>query len=156
MFGKLKSDEIEEVFHHNFLGRLGCHADNMTYVVPISYGYDGKYVYGHANEGLTVKMMRKNPEVCFEVETMENMANWKTVIGWGTFEQLDNREACREAADVLNHKALPFVASETAHLSPDWPFTVDVAGVGGVFFRILLHEKTGRFETPSMDSCFAS
>jgi len=32
--------------------------------------------------------MRKNPEVCFQLDVIENLASWRSVICWGTFEEL--------------------------------------------------------------------
>ncbi len=49
-----------------------------------------EYVYGHTMEGMKINMMRKNPRVCFEVDVMQNMANWKSVIAWGEFEELSS------------------------------------------------------------------
>jgi nitroimidazol reductase NimA-like FMN-containing flavoprotein (pyridoxamine 5'-phosphate oxidase superfamily) len=37
MFGKLNHDQIEEVLKNQFIGRIGCHADGITYVIPVSY-----------------------------------------------------------------------------------------------------------------------
>ncbi|HYK45494.1 MAG TPA: pyridoxamine 5'-phosphate oxidase family protein, partial [Parafilimonas sp.] len=88
MFGHLGEDAIEDVLHQQFIGRIGCNYNDVTYVVPIGYAYDGKYVYAHAEEGMKINMMRENPHVCFEVDTIENMGNWKSVIGWGDYEEL--------------------------------------------------------------------
>ena len=32
--------------------------------------------------------MRANPFVCFEVEDIDDLANWHSVIAWGVFEEL--------------------------------------------------------------------
>ncbi|MDC1504172.1 pyridoxamine 5'-phosphate oxidase family protein [Winogradskyella sp.] len=86
MLGNLNSRQIEHVLQSLIIGRIGCHADNKTYVVPVTYAYDGTYVYGHTKEGLKIEMMRKNPSVCFEVDVMENMSNWRSVIAWGNLK----------------------------------------------------------------------
>ena len=39
-------------------------------------------------------MMRANPFVCFEVEDIDDLANWHSVIAWGVFEEL----ACEDEA----------------------------------------------------------
>jgi len=75
MIGDLDKYEIEKVLRQQIIGRLACHANDKTYIVPISYAYDGIYIYGHTYEGMKIRMMRENPKVCFEVEIMENMAN---------------------------------------------------------------------------------
>src|SRR5689334_23317934 len=89
MFGKLTPVEVEEILRHEYIGRLGCHADDVTYVVPISYAYDGVYIYGRTFDGMKVNMMRKNPKVCFQVDHMRNMANWQSVISWGEYEEIN-------------------------------------------------------------------
>lgn len=157
MFGKLTNAEIEALIHREFIGRLGCHAENVTYIVPISYAYDGEYIYGHTYEGMKVNMMRKNPRICFQVDDMHNMANWQSVVAWGTFEELEHSHERDYAINVLMHRALPIVHSETMHLSPQWPFpAADPSTIDGIIFRIRLTDKTGRFEKSSADYFFAT
>ena len=36
--------------------------------------------------------MRANPNVCFEVDAMSNMANWQSVILFGTFHELKGKK----------------------------------------------------------------
>jgi len=147
MFGYLNNDEVDAFIHDQALGHLGCHANGKTYVVPISYAYDGKYVYGHTEEGMKLAIMRQNPHVCFEVDHLQDMANWKSVICWGTFEELTNKGDRDHALKILFHRPLPFVTSKTVELSPHWPFPPsDYDLIKGVVYRILVQEKTGRFE----------
>jgi nitroimidazol reductase NimA-like FMN-containing flavoprotein (pyridoxamine 5'-phosphate oxidase superfamily) len=115
-------------------------------VVPISYAYDGTYIYAHSEEGMKLKMMRKNPAVCFEVEDMDNMANWKSVIAWGNFEELAS-EARVEAIKKLLERTFPIIPSRTLKLSSQWPYMPqNFDEIGGIFYRIKLHTKTGRYE----------
>ncbi len=147
MFENLDNGQIENVISENIMGRLGCHADGKTYVVPVSYAYDGKYIYVRTFEGLKISMMRKNPNVCFQVDSLEDMADWKSVIAWGTFEELTNEEERNEGLKILISRILPGISSETMKLSPVWPFpTDDYSKIEGIVFRIRLTEKTGRCE----------
>jgi nitroimidazol reductase NimA-like FMN-containing flavoprotein (pyridoxamine 5'-phosphate oxidase superfamily) len=147
MFGKLENAQVEKVIADNFIGRLGCHADGKTYVVPISYAYDGGFIYARTFEGLKISMMRKNPNVCFQIDEMENMANWKSVVAWGTFEELTGEEERNEGLQKLIERILPDISSDTVKLSPQWPFpTDDYTKIEGIVFRIRLTEKSGRFE----------
>lgn len=113
MFGKLNIQEIEELIKQQFIGRIGCHADDLTYVVPISYAYDGTYIYGHTVEGMKIDMMRKNPKVCFEIDNTKDLANWQSVICWGQFEELKTEEERKVGLQTLNARALPVITSET-------------------------------------------
>jgi nitroimidazol reductase NimA-like FMN-containing flavoprotein (pyridoxamine 5'-phosphate oxidase superfamily) len=147
MFGKLNEAEIDEVLTKQVLGRIGCHNDGITYIVPISYAYDGNYIYCHTREGMKVNMMRKNPKVCFEVDEIINMANWKNVIAWGEFEELTTPANRETALNCLVNRILPVISSETTHISAHWPFPPkDMDEIKGLVFRIRLQIKTGRFE----------
>jgi len=147
MFGHLNNEEIDAFIYHQSLGHLGCHANGKTYVVPLSYAFDGKYVYGHTEEGMKLNIMRQNPDVCFEVDHLHDMANWKSAICWGTFEELTNKDERDHALKILFNRPLPFITSKTVELSPHWPFPPnDFDLIKGVVYRILICEKTGRFE----------
>ena len=157
MFGKLNSAEIDELIGQQVVGRIGCHANGITYVVPISYAYDGVCVYGHTFEGMKINLMRINPSLCFQVDDTSNLANWKSAICWGEFEELTGEDERSEALQKLNSRTLPVISSETMHISPVWPFSADKNDrVDGIFFRIRLVEKTGRFEKSNEHYFFAT
>lgn len=157
MFGKLNADQIEELLKSQVIGRIGCHANGVTYVVPVSYAYDGSYVYGHTYEGMKVDMMRKNPMICFETDDTKNLANWQSVVAWGEFEELKDGMERDEAVKKLVGRVLPVISSETMHLSPQWPFPAEnAADVTGIVYRIKLTEKTGRYEKSEEQNYFAS
>ncbi len=141
MLGTLTSEEIDAVLREQAIGRIGCCAFGRPYVVPITYAYDGVAVYAHAREGLKLRAMRSNPSVCFEVDHMESLSEWKSVIAMGTFSELKEREADL-AMQLLRRRLAPLVPSATSvpdgHLHP--------SGMPWSVFRILLGERTGRFE----------
>lgn len=148
MLGELNSDQIERVLRAEVTGRIGCHAEGRTYVVPVTYVYQDGSVYGHTAEGLKVRMMRKNPRVCFEVDHVRDLANWQSVIAWGVFEELRDEAAVR-AMDLLIDRLLPLVTSETGPSPPRAAQPTPEAAADGrklVTYRIVLTEKTGRFE----------
>lgn len=148
MIGKLNEAQIETLLNSQFVGRIGVHAKGVTYVVPISYAYDGTSVYAHTYEGMKMDMMRKSPKVCFEVDDTRDMSNWQSVIAWGTFEEINGQEERIKALQVLNSRILPLQSSVTTHLGTAWPFSDDdLSNVDGILFRIRLDQKTGRFES---------
>ena len=157
MFGKLTSVQIEELLHQQIIGRLGCHANGITYVVPVSYAYDGEYVYVRSLEGMKLGMMRKNPEVCFEVDNTRNLSNWQSVVAWGLFQELPIGKEREHAVRYLEERKLPVLSSETMHLSPQWPFPAEnESEVQGIIFRIRLMQKSGRYEKRDDATFFAS
>ena len=147
MIDILDNNQIEEVLKKHFVGRIGCHTNDQVYVVPVSYAYDGKYVYVRSFEGKKIETMRNNPKVCFEVDETQNMANWKSVIAWGEFEELTDKAERNKALKILIDRHLPLLTSDMSHLGDIWPFPPeDLSSIKGIVFRILLKEKTGRYE----------
>ncbi len=147
MLGELSVQEVEELLRSEVTGRIGCHAGGRTYVVPITYAYENGYVYCHSAEGLKLRLMRENPTVCFEVDRVENVGNWRSVIATGRFEELSGRDVI-EAMDVLisrlGEMAAPAHPSFVIRASSAEPPRADGREI--VLFRIHLAEKTGRFE----------
>ena len=90
MLGQLNDTQIRNILSSQAVGRLACTDGKQPYIVPVTYTYDGKYIYGQTNEGTKLKMLRKNPKVCFEVDMMTDMRNWQSVIVYGKFEELKN------------------------------------------------------------------
>jgi nitroimidazol reductase NimA-like FMN-containing flavoprotein (pyridoxamine 5'-phosphate oxidase superfamily) len=155
MFGKLNPEEIEKLIHNQFVGRLGIHAHDVTYVVPVSYAYDGTYIYGRTFEGMKISMMRENPKVCFEVDDMKNLANWQSVITWGNFEELTGNMERAIGLHKLFDRVLPVISSDTMHITPQWPFPADnMNDIEGIVYRIKLGEKSGRYERSSDELFF--
>ena len=152
MIGILNLQQIEEVLKKQVVGRLGCNYGGTVYVVPISYAYDGEYIYVHTREGMKMDIMRKNPDVCFQTDVMQNMGNWQSVIAWGKFEELEDGIDRNHALQMLNDRILPLITSETVHLSPLWPFQPDQSSIEGIVFRIHVSKKTGRFENYSVQA----
>ena len=95
------------------IGRIGCFAFGRPYVVPVTYAYDGVAVYAHSREGLKLRMMRNNPNVHFEVDSVEGCSTWKSVIALGTFSELEAREA-EFAMEILRRRFAPLVPSATS------------------------------------------
>ena len=63
MLGELDQRQIEELLHTAHIGRIGCYADQRTYIVPIYYAYDGTSIYAYSLEGMKIYMMRANSEL---------------------------------------------------------------------------------------------
>jgi len=146
MRGELTPLEINTLLMTQWVARLGCHMDGLTYVVPISYAYDGCSILGHSVEGSKLRMMRNNPEICVQVDRVEDLGNWQSVIAWGHFEELHGADAV-DAANALLMRFAPLMtdpATQPGHGPP----TIS-ENMGATFFRIRLHTMTGRFETQS-------
>lgn len=95
--------------------RLGLCRDNVPYIVPVCFGFDGKSLYFHtAREGMKIDYIAANNRVCFELEDeVEAVSNeiaceWSfsfySVIGFGTVEELtDPTLQARALGWIMKH-----------------------------------------------------
>ena len=96
---ELTAAEIDELLREQVVGRIGCHADGLTYVVPVIYAYDGECVHVASIEGQKVRLMRANPRVCFEVDEYTAPGRWRSAIAQGTYEEGDQEQTARSLAE---------------------------------------------------------
>ena len=146
MFGNLSQKGIEHVLKSQLFGRIGCHANNVTYIVPICYAYDENCIYGRTFEGMKLKMMRENPKVCFQIENLESMGKWQSVICWGEFEELTDTIKRNKGIEILQNRISAVMGDRNLRVSHHWPFSLDSDNAEGIIFCIHISEKTGKFE----------
>jgi len=147
MLGALTPAQIEEVLTKEVVARIGCFANGRPYVVPITYTYDGESIIGHSAHGMKIDMMRRNPNVCVEVDHVDDLASWRSVIAWGKYEELTG-EAAFVAIEALVKRLEPLTVSQTSipTVHHARPHGREPIAEGVIVYRIRLTEKTGRFE----------
>ena len=149
MIGKLAKEEMEQVLLSNVVGRIGCNDGVKNYVVPINYVFDGKHIIGHSVVGQKIIMMRKNPDVCFLVDEMKNLTNWKSVIAWGEYQELEEERDRYIAMKLFVDRMMHLKISETAILPETSAERIHPRSPGRikpVIYRIVIREMTGRYE----------
>jgi len=97
-------EEVDEIIRGSDVCRIALAMDNMPYIVPVSFGYDGGSIYLHtAREGKKIDYFKNNNSVCFEFERnvklikdTNNACKWsfsyESVIGFGTIHELESLE----------------------------------------------------------------
>jgi nitroimidazol reductase NimA-like FMN-containing flavoprotein (pyridoxamine 5'-phosphate oxidase superfamily) len=145
MIGQLSAADVEAFLHSETLARIGCHANGRTYVVPVTYVYDGQGIISYSADGLKLWMMRENPEVCVEVDRVETLASWRSVIASGTFKELSGDAATQGLQRLSEHlqRAAPGPISHGLD-----PHAASLNVKRFLVYRIDLAAKSGRFERP--------
>ncbi len=111
----IEKSAIEEVIHKSPVCRLGLSDGNMPYIVPVCFGYHNDALYVHGSlEGMKNDFIRKNQNVCFELDVdteiieAEKACDWgityRSVIGFGTASFIEDGDEKRKALDIImNH-----------------------------------------------------
>ncbi|OSZ77624.1 hypothetical protein CAP36_14725 [Chitinophagaceae bacterium IBVUCB2] len=149
MIGRLSTEQIDGVLENNTIGRIGCTDGKKTYIVPVNYVFDGKSIICHSVAGLKIQMMRKNPAVCFQVDELKSFTNWKSVIVWGEYQELQEERDRYAAMKLFVDRTIKMKISETAIPPEISELRVHPRSPGNIkpiIYRIIITEKTGRFE----------
>lgn len=145
--GELSREEIDKLLYKQAYGRLACTDGDQPYIVPVTYAYDGKYIYGQTNEGAKLNILRKNPKICFEVDLMTGMRDWQGVVIQGQFEEL-KAAAAEKAREILYNKVFPLLTNNMIH-----PFEHEVTTeiddstrIRTTMYRVVINKISGRYQ----------
>src|SRR5262252_565041 len=134
---KLRDSDSLAILRGGNFGRLGCIAAGWPYVVPVNYFFDGKDIYIHSLPGKKIDALRDNRRVCLQVDEIKDSYNWRSVIAYGTFEEVSDEETREDVLTKL-YSRLPHMTPVESRL---------VQGMAGtVVFRIKVEDVTGLAE----------
>lgn len=102
--------EIDEIIYTGKIMHLALSSDNLPFLIPVFYTYDGTSIYFHsAKAGTKIDIMKKNNNVCFEISIDNGIvesdmacdfeAKHRTVIGFGKAVFVEQEE---DKIDILN------------------------------------------------------
>ena len=148
MFGELTSDGIESLLHAQIVARI-AYVDRrgLPCIVPITYAYDGRSIFGYSLHGAKIENMATNPRVCIEVDRVESAADWRSVTARGLFRKLEG-EAALEAVERISDRLRTVGAAANAPPMA-WQTYVNRSGGAGIAYRIDITAKHGRYSTAS-------
>jgi uncharacterized protein len=116
-------------------GHLGCARDNRPYVVPLHYVYDAPDIYIFTTEGMKTKYIEANPEVCLQVEEVQDTLHWRSVMVNGRAERITRPEELE--------RAMQLITSRNPSLTPALNETmVDAWGRANVLAVYRIHPST--------------
>jgi len=132
--GRLRDTDALAILREGSLGRLGCIADGGPYVVPVNYFFDGQDIYIHSLPGKKINALRANPRVCLQVDEITDAYHWRSVIAYGTYEEISD-EKIREELLVKLFNRLPNLTPVESGLAKGLKETI--------VFRLKVDEITG-------------
>ncbi len=92
---------VDSILYKSLVCRIALYDGEMPYIVPLSFGYDGKNLYLHsAKEGRKIDILKRNPKLCFEIDTDTEVLpaekaclfamRYRSVIGYGEAHFLED------------------------------------------------------------------
>ena len=136
-FRELTRKECDAILARNHVGRVAFTFHDHVDVEPVHYVYAEGWLHGRTAPGAKIAVLRHHPWVAFEVDEIEGLFDWQSVIVHGAVHMpdpdgsADDQEAY---ARTLEHiRALVPGALTPSDPSPErWlPFRIHVDAVTG-------------------------
>ena len=144
---ELTDHEIDELLARVGYGHLACSRDSVPYVVPVQYAWDGRAVFLYTTEGRKSDTIAENPNVCLQVEDVEDNRHWCSVIVEGVAERLDAGDERAMALKMIMKTNPTLTPAISIHWLDDW-----VKQNVEVVYRIKPTYTSGRASVPGRDA----
>ena len=147
MFKNLEDKEITFILENNYIGHLGYIYKGKPFVVPITYFFDkeSNAIICYSGDGHKMIAMRKNNTVSLQINDIDAVTKWKSVLVHGVFEQHFGSDAkaylhkfslgVKEIIIKKEHKKVNFISEFSSKIYKD-----DIPAV----FLIKIEEMTGK------------
>ena len=102
-FRELSRDECEALLARNHVGRVAFSFHDRVDLEPVHYVYADGWLYGRTAPGAKVAILRHHPWVAFEVDEVEGLFDWRSVVVHGVVDmpEADGSPADREAYERI-------------------------------------------------------
>ncbi len=93
--------------------------------------------------------MRDNPDVCFEVDEVQNFTNWRSVVLWGVYQELTDERSRYNVMKAFTERMIHIktsITTQSAGVSEADINNFQYSSTKPVIYRIVINERSGRFE----------
>lgn len=135
---ELTRDECDALLARNHLGRIAFTFHDRVDLEPVHYVYSGGWLHGRTSQGTKLSTLRHHPWVAFEVDEVEGLYDWQSVIVHGVVYIPDPDGS---PADIAAFESTLGLVRE---LVPHALDAADPTPERQVLFRIYAEEVTGR------------
>lgn len=96
--------EMHALLQRESFGHLGCARDDRPYVVPMHYAYDGKELFFFTTQGMKTHYIDANPQVCLQVEEIQDPTHWRSVMVVGRASEITNSDEMQRAMKLITER----------------------------------------------------
>lgn len=150
-FRVLDAEECEAILARNYVGRLAYARHNRIDVEPVHYVYADGWIVGRTSPGTKIDMTGYAwCPVAFEVDEVEELFRWRSVVVHGGFYTIPYHGTDREVEEWKRGvELLRELVPETFTDDDPVPFRT-------ILFRIAVQEKSGREAVPALEDQLAA
>jgi uncharacterized protein len=135
---ELDRAEMEDILSRNHIGRVAYSYHDRVSIVPVHYVYSNGWIYGRTSPGGKLDSIKHNWWVAFEVDEVDTLFDWRSVVVHGGFFPVDPERA------TVEREAWTTALGLVRTLVPDAFKETDPTPGRSILFRIAVQELTGR------------
>lgn len=137
-FRDLSAGESIALLRRNRVGRMAYSFRNRVDIVPLHYVYSGGWLYGRTSMGPKLLALRHSRWVAFEVDEIDGVFDWRSVVVHGALYLLDPEHPPRDPA--ARRRAIRLLR----RITPETLSADDPVAFRDVLFRVFADEVNGR------------
>ncbi len=139
----LSREECDAILARNQVGRIAYAHRSRVDIEPINYVFADGWIYCRTSLGVKVNFIEHQPWVAFEVDEVDALFDWRSVVVRGGVQFLDSESTpAHERAFAHGVELLHRLVPGTGTDQDPVPFRLLVMGIH-------LDEVTGRSATPA-------
>ncbi len=96
--------EIHEFLHQIGYGHLGFIHEGKPYVMPMHFYLEDEVIFLFTTIGMKTHDIDANPEICLQVEDINNPTHWRSVIVNGRAELLTQQAEIDRAMHLIKER----------------------------------------------------
>jgi nitroimidazol reductase NimA-like FMN-containing flavoprotein (pyridoxamine 5'-phosphate oxidase superfamily) len=136
-------NKIDQIISRCKVCRIALCDEGQPYVLPLNFGYDGKYLYFHsANDGKKIEIINKNNRIGFEFDIFHEIikaespckwgAKYESVVGTGIIEFIESHKEKTTALEcILSQYGGSFNQFKLSNISSVSVFRVNIVSISG-------------------------
>lgn len=140
-FRDLDPSECTAILERHHVGRLAFARKDRVDIEPISFIYDDGWLYGRTQPGTKMEALTHNRWVAFEVDEIDALFEWRSVVVKGGFYLLRADGSPQEVE--IYHKGIDILR----RFMPETLTANDPLPERSIVFRIHIDELFGREAT---------
>lgn len=134
----LTRPEMDAILARNHVGRLAYSLHDRVDIEPIHYVFADGVLYGRTSPGTKMTALAHRPWVAFEVDEIDALFDWRSVVVHGSVYVVEDGETKQE------HEVYERTLARVRTLVPNALLDDDPTPHRSVLFRIHIDAMTGR------------
>jgi nitroimidazol reductase NimA-like FMN-containing flavoprotein (pyridoxamine 5'-phosphate oxidase superfamily) len=142
-FREMSHAECEALLERNHVGRVAYAFHDRVDIRPVHYVYADGWLHGRTGGGEKILTVRHSPWIAFEVDEVNGVFDWQSVVVHGTMHLPDSEgSATDQHAFVQTLEAIRTIVPEALDQDDPTPERL-------LLFRVHVDEMTGRIASTS-------